>query len=132
MRCEAITARQRGRVKVLCNSAEYPMPKHQLESCAFKYVYDSSHAEHTSICIPITNIYDFYVCFHCAQAPVARLPWTGSTYDALDFGQRCPVLTNLDPQLSDYQLEDCLNLCVYTKNVSMQSSVSKLIMICII
>ncbi|KAM8707777.1 hypothetical protein ACLKA7_014848 [Drosophila subpalustris] len=51
------------------------------------------------------------------QAPVDRLPWTG-THDALDFGQRCPVITNLNAQMSDDQLEDCLNLCVYTKNLT--------------
>lgn len=56
------------------------------------------------------------------QAPVDRLPWTG-TRDALDFGQRCPVITNLDPLMSDDQLEDCLNLCVYTKNLTARQPV---------
>ncbi|XP_034108062.1 glutactin [Drosophila albomicans] len=56
------------------------------------------------------------------KAPVERLPWTG-THDALDFGQRCPVITNLDAQLSDEQLEDCLNLCVYTKNLTARQPV---------
>ncbi|XP_017072331.1 juvenile hormone esterase [Drosophila eugracilis] len=51
------------------------------------------------------------------RPPVARSPWTG-TLNALNFGQRCPVITNLDGQLSDAELEDCLNLSVYTKNLT--------------
>ncbi|XP_050741939.1 glutactin [Drosophila biarmipes] len=51
------------------------------------------------------------------RPPVARFPWTG-TLNALNFGQRCPVITNLDGLLSDAELEDCLNLSVYTKNLS--------------
>ncbi|XP_036670925.3 glutactin [Drosophila suzukii] len=51
------------------------------------------------------------------RPPVARSPWTG-TLNALNFGQRCPVITNLDGLLSDAELEDCLNLSVYTKNLS--------------
>ncbi|XP_043647997.1 juvenile hormone esterase [Drosophila teissieri] len=51
------------------------------------------------------------------RPPVARSQWT-DTFNALNFGQRCPVITNLDSQKSDAELEDCLNLSVYTKNIS--------------
>ncbi|EDV97364.1 GH14737 [Drosophila grimshawi] len=56
------------------------------------------------------------------RAPVARWPWTG-THDALDFGQRCPVITNLNAGMPDAQLEDCLNLCVYTKSLTARQPV---------
>ncbi|XP_030571274.1 acetylcholinesterase [Drosophila novamexicana] len=56
------------------------------------------------------------------RPPVARSPWT-ETHDALDFGQRCPVITNLDAQTPEAQLEDCLNLCVYTKNLTARQPV---------
>ncbi|XP_017955622.1 glutactin [Drosophila navojoa] len=56
------------------------------------------------------------------RQPVARSPWS-ETLDTLDFGQRCPVITNLDPKMSDAQLEDCLNLCVYTKNLTARQPV---------
>ncbi|XP_020816565.1 glutactin [Drosophila serrata] len=49
--------------------------------------------------------------------PVARSPWT-NTISTLNFGQRCPVISNLDGDLSDAELEDCLNLSVYTKNLT--------------
>ncbi|XP_017101492.2 glutactin [Drosophila bipectinata] len=51
------------------------------------------------------------------RPPVARSAWS-HTLSAVNFGQRCPVITNLDGQLSDAELEDCLNLSIYTKNLT--------------
>ncbi|ALC45101.1 Est-Q [Drosophila busckii] len=48
---------------------------------------------------------------------VARLPWN-ETLDVLDYGQRCPVTSNLNEGATDNQLQDCLNLCVYSKNLT--------------
>ncbi|XP_002069033.2 glutactin isoform X1 [Drosophila willistoni] len=57
------------------------------------------------------------------QPPVARKAWFPKILDGSTFGQRCPVITHIDGQLSDAQLEDCLNLCVYTKNLTARQPV---------
>uniref|UniRef100_A0A0A1WU09 Carboxylic ester hydrolase n=1 Tax=Zeugodacus cucurbitae TaxID=28588 RepID=A0A0A1WU09_ZEUCU len=55
------------------------------------------------------------------KAPVSRSPWNG-TFDARSFGKRCPVITSISKlnakQLEEEDWEDCLNLNVYTKNLS--------------
>ncbi|XP_067648579.1 glutactin [Eurosta solidaginis] len=59
------------------------------------------------------------------KPPKSRSPWYG-TFDARDFGKRCPVITNL-AQINSSQLkedlEDCLNLSVYTKNLDIKQPV---------
>ncbi|XP_030387214.1 cholinesterase 1 [Scaptodrosophila lebanonensis] len=56
------------------------------------------------------------------RPPVPRSPWS-NTFNGLNYGRRCPVITNLDPLASDAQLEDCLNLCIYTKNLTARQPV---------
>ncbi|XP_004518726.1 glutactin [Ceratitis capitata] len=59
------------------------------------------------------------------KAPRSRSPWQGA-YDARHFGKRCPVITTV-AKLSDEQLkedlEDCLNLSVYTKRLKAKQPV---------
>ncbi|XP_023305877.1 glutactin [Lucilia cuprina] len=54
------------------------------------------------------------------KPPIKRLPWR-HVLDATTYGRRCPVITTIS-QLSNAEmkqdLEDCLNLCVYTKNLT--------------
>ncbi|XP_037933074.1 glutactin-like [Teleopsis dalmanni] len=53
------------------------------------------------------------------KAPVARLPWR-QIFDATRYGRRCPVITtvsNLTAQELKADLEDCLNLSVFTKDL---------------
>ncbi|EDW34658.1 GL12785 [Drosophila persimilis] len=50
--------------------------------------------------------------------PVPRSSWSPHTASALHFAQRCPVITHLDGQTSDAKTEDCLNVSVYTKNLT--------------
>ncbi|XP_061391122.1 glutactin [Musca vetustissima] len=51
---------------------------------------------------------------------VKKLPWR-HVFDATTHGRRCPVITTIrelkETELSQ-DLEDCLNLCVYTKNLT--------------
>lgn len=49
------------------------------------------------------------------KAPVPKKEWN-ATIDGTKYGRRCPVITHMDETLAD--IEDCLTLCVYTKNVS--------------
>ncbi|XP_069967275.1 glutactin isoform X2 [Bactrocera oleae] len=59
------------------------------------------------------------------KPPVSRRPWQG-TFDARNFGKRCPVITTVGKlnaeQLAE-DLEDCLNLNVYTKNLAAKQPV---------
>ncbi|XP_034655471.1 glutactin [Drosophila subobscura] len=52
------------------------------------------------------------------RPPVPRSSWSPYTASALHFAQRCPVITHLDDQTSDVKTEDCLNVSVYTKNLT--------------
>ncbi|XP_075161852.1 esterase Q [Haematobia irritans] len=56
---------------------------------------------------------------------VKRLPWR-HILDATQYGRRCPVITTIN-ELSESELrqdlEDCLNLCVYTKNLNAKQPV---------
>uniref|UniRef100_A0A1I8Q312 Carboxylic ester hydrolase n=1 Tax=Stomoxys calcitrans TaxID=35570 RepID=A0A1I8Q312_STOCA len=51
---------------------------------------------------------------------VKRLPWR-HILDATNYGRRCPVITTIN-EVNEAELkqdlEDCLNLCVYTKNIT--------------
>ncbi|XP_055908085.1 glutactin [Eupeodes corollae] len=49
------------------------------------------------------------------KAPVERSPWK-NIRDATKYGQRCPELNTISDNHLNDDLEDCLNLCVYTKN----------------
>lgn len=52
------------------------------------------------------------------KAPVPKKKWDG-VVDARSYGRRCPVSTHVNPTEADLvDIEDCLTLCVYTKNVS--------------
>ncbi|KAM7358813.1 esterase Q [Cochliomyia hominivorax] len=54
------------------------------------------------------------------KPPIKRLPWR-HVLDATTYGRRCPVITTvsqLSPDELKEDLEDCLNLCVYTKNLT--------------
>uniref|UniRef100_A0A1I8NNU3 carboxylesterase n=1 Tax=Stomoxys calcitrans TaxID=35570 RepID=A0A1I8NNU3_STOCA len=48
------------------------------------------------------------------KAPVPKRPWT-SFFDATKYGRSCPALRSIPQPLGKGDLEDCLNLCVYTK-----------------
>ncbi|XP_001352976.2 glutactin isoform X1 [Drosophila pseudoobscura] len=52
------------------------------------------------------------------RPPVPRSSWSPHTASALHFAQRCPVITHMDGQTSDAKTEDCLNVSVYTKNLT--------------
>uniref|UniRef100_A0A0K8VHK1 Carboxylic ester hydrolase n=1 Tax=Bactrocera latifrons TaxID=174628 RepID=A0A0K8VHK1_BACLA len=59
------------------------------------------------------------------KPPVNRRPWQG-TYDARNFGKRCPVITSvgkLNANQLQEDLEDCLNLSVYSKNLAAKQPV---------
>lgn len=59
------------------------------------------------------------------KPPVKRLPWR-HVLDATTYGRRCPVITTVAELSEDelkQDLEDCLNLCVYTKNLTAQQPV---------
>lgn len=53
------------------------------------------------------------------KAPVPKKAWN-DTVDGRSYGRRCPVSTHVNATEAEngVDLEDCLTLCVYTKNVS--------------
>lgn len=53
------------------------------------------------------------------KAPVPKRAWN-DTVDGTHYGRRCPVSTHVNETEAEngVDLEDCLTLCVYTKNVS--------------
>ncbi|XP_017483202.1 PREDICTED: glutactin-like isoform X1 [Rhagoletis zephyria] len=59
------------------------------------------------------------------KPPTSRKPWQ-KTFDAQNFGKRCPVITSVSKlnasKLKD-DLEDCLNLSVYTKSLNARQPV---------
>ncbi|XP_055856850.1 glutactin [Episyrphus balteatus] len=50
------------------------------------------------------------------KAPVERLPWK-NIRDASKYGLRCPEINTINNNNLNDDLEDCLNLCVYSKNL---------------
>lgn len=52
------------------------------------------------------------------KAPMPKKEWSG-IIDGSKYGRRCPVSSHLSQADNDsIDLEDCLTLCVYTRNVS--------------
>lgn len=53
------------------------------------------------------------------KAPVPKAPWS-DVVDGRKYGRRCPVSTHVNATEAEngVDLEDCLTLCVYTRNVS--------------
>ncbi|XP_059225573.1 esterase FE4 [Stomoxys calcitrans] len=56
------------------------------------------------------------------KAPVPKRPWT-SFFDATKYGRSCPALRSIPQPLGKGDLEDCLNLCVYTKKLNVKRPV---------
>ncbi|XP_067648578.1 glutactin-like [Eurosta solidaginis] len=59
------------------------------------------------------------------KAPISRAPWKG-TFDARHFGKRCPdigTVSLLNSSQLKEDLEDCLSLSIYTKNLDAKQPV---------
>lgn len=66
-------------------------------------------------------LFCFFVCF--VKKPVLAIPWPGN-HDVRSHGRPCPCLRDIQRMNSNElngDIEDCLHMSIFTKNVSVSS-----------
>lgn len=67
-----------------------------------------------------TDFYFIIFTFTIFKAPVPIRPWNG-IYNARNYGKKCPTLEDIKQlpksQLKNTDVEDCLNMAIFSKNV---------------